>query len=96
VIIVVNNDGYLIERILHEDHEYNDLQPWRYSELPHVFGAGALTFRVTTEGELEQALAAAAAAPDRLVLVEACVGRDASEGLKRLGAQYQKTFRGRR
>ena len=96
VILVVNNDGYLIERLLHEDHEYNDLQPWRYAELPHVFGTGALTFRATTEGELEAALAAAAAAPDRLVLVEACVGRDASEGLKRLGAQYQKTFRGRR
>ena len=96
VILVVNNDGYLIERMLHEDHAYNDLQPWRYAELPHVFGPGALTFRATTEGELDAALEAAAAAPDRLVLVEACVGRDASEGLKRLGAQYRATFAGRR
>ena len=93
ILFLVNNDGYLIERYLHEDQVYNDLQPWKYAELPHVLGDGALTFRVTTEGELEHALAAALAAPDSLVFIEACVGRDASDALKRIGATYQKSYR---
>ncbi len=93
IILLVNNDGYLIERYLHQDQIYNDLQPWRYAELPHVFGTGALSFRVTTEGELDAALAAALANPDHLVFIEACVGRDASDALKRIGATYQKSYR---
>jgi TPP-dependent 2-oxoacid decarboxylase len=40
IILLVNNDGYLIERYLHQDQIYNDLQPWRYAELPHVLGSG--------------------------------------------------------
>ncbi|MCC7278548.1 MAG: alpha-keto acid decarboxylase family protein [Chromatiaceae bacterium] len=93
IILLVNNDGYLIERYLHQDQIYNDLQPWRYAELPHVLGTGAITRRVTTEGELEEALAVALAAPDQLVFIEACVGRDASDALKRIGATYQKSYR---
>lgn len=93
IIFLVNNDGYLIERYLHVDQVYNDLQPWKYAELPHALGDGALTFRVTTEGELEHALAAALASPDSLVFIEACVGRDASDALKRIGATYQKSYR---
>lgn len=93
IMLLVNNDGYLIERYLHQDQIYNDLQPWRYAELPQVLGTGAISFRVTTEGELEQALAAALTAPDHLVFIEACVGRDASDALKRIGATYQKSYR---
>lgn len=93
VILLVNNDGYLIERYLHEDQVYNDLQAWRYSEIPHVFGDGALTFRVSTEGELEHALEAARSAQGQLVFIEAMVGRDASDALKRIGATYQKSYR---
>jgi indolepyruvate decarboxylase len=93
IMLLLNNDGYLIERYLHEDQVYNDLQGWRYAELPHVFGDGAVTFRVSTEGELEHALATAQAARDSLVFIEACVGRDASDALKRLGATYQRSYR---
>ncbi|MEJ0089631.1 MAG: thiamine pyrophosphate-dependent enzyme [Limisphaerales bacterium] len=65
VIFVLNNSGYLIERLLCKDPAiaYNDLAPWRYAELPHALGCdGWFTARVTTCGELDQALATAARA----------------------------------
>jgi indolepyruvate decarboxylase len=62
VIFVLNNDGYLIERLLCKDPEiaYNDIVPWRYTELPRAFGCDDwFTARVATCGELDRALAAA-------------------------------------
>jgi indolepyruvate decarboxylase len=59
VVFVLNNSGYLIERLLcrNPDFVYNDLAPWRYSELPRVLGCeGWFTARVTTCGEFDQAL----------------------------------------
>jgi indolepyruvate decarboxylase len=58
-VFVLNNSGYLIERLLCRDPDiaYNDLAQWRYSELPHALGCdGWLTTRVTTCAELDQAL----------------------------------------
>jgi len=62
-VFVLNNSGYLIERLLCKDPDiaYNDVAPWRYSELPHALGCdGWFTTRVTTCGELDQALRQAA------------------------------------
>lgn len=59
VIFVLNNDGYLIERLLCEDPEieYNDVARWKYSQLPDAFGCdGWFTARVQTNGELDRAL----------------------------------------
>lgn len=59
VVFVLNNNGYLIERLLCKDPEiaYNDIAPWRYTELPHALGCdGWLTARVTTCAEFDQAL----------------------------------------
>jgi indolepyruvate decarboxylase len=58
-VFVLNNSGYLIERLLCKDPNiaYNDIAAWRYSELPHALGCdGWFTTRVTTCGELDQAL----------------------------------------
>jgi indolepyruvate decarboxylase len=58
-VFVLNNSGYLIERLLSKDPNiaYNDLAPWRYSELPHALGCdGWFTTRATTCGELDKAL----------------------------------------
>ena len=58
-VFVLNNSGYLIERLLCRDPNiaYNDLAAWRYSELPHALGCdGWFTTRVTTCAELDQAL----------------------------------------
>ena len=42
------------------DIAYNDVASWRYTELPHALGCdGWLTARVTTTGELDDALAMA-------------------------------------
>jgi indolepyruvate decarboxylase len=65
VIFVLNNGGYLIERLLCKEPTlaYNDIAPWRYAELPHAFGCDDwMTMRVTTCGELDHALQQAQAA----------------------------------
>jgi indolepyruvate decarboxylase len=54
IVFVLNNSGYLIERLICRNPAiaYNDLAPWRYSEIPHALGCdGWLTARVTTCGE---------------------------------------------
>ena len=64
IVFVLNNDGYLIERALEEnpDWTYNDLAPWNYAELPKALGcADWHTSRVTTLGELDDAMKAARA-----------------------------------
>jgi indolepyruvate decarboxylase len=63
IIFVLNNSGYLIERLLCKDPAiaYNDIAPWRYSELPHALGCNDwFTVRVETCEAFDQALARAA------------------------------------
>ncbi len=65
IIFVLNNNGYLIERLLCKDPaiSYNDIAPWNYAALPHALGCeGWMTARVATCAELDQALEAAARA----------------------------------
>ncbi len=77
VIVVVNNDGYTVERAIHgETAAYNDIVPWNWSQIPAALGVtDHLMFRAHTYGELDEALTAAAAHRDRMVLVEAVVPR---------------------
>lgn len=77
VVVVVNNDGYTVERAIHGvTAEYNDITGWRWTDLPAALGVSdALTFRVSTFGELDDALTAAAATPERMVFVEVMLGR---------------------
>ncbi|WP_027722014.1 alpha-keto acid decarboxylase family protein [Maridesulfovibrio zosterae] len=65
VIICLNNDGYLIERMLCEDPfiYYNDLAQWNYSRLPDALGmTGWFSAKVMNNAELDDALAKAKAA----------------------------------
>ncbi|MGD0959376.1 MAG: thiamine pyrophosphate-binding protein [Methylomonas sp.] len=88
VIFLINNDGYTIERVI-SDHSYNDIQPWKYHKLVDVFGGG-LGLDVHTEGELEEALAKAAAS-DSLVFIEIHTGRlDCPESLRGAGQAMAK------
>lgn len=77
VVVVVNNDGYTVERAIHGvTAEYNDISGWRWTELPAALGVSdALTFRVSTYGELDDALTAGADARDRMVFIEVLLGR---------------------
>jgi indolepyruvate decarboxylase len=59
MIFVLNNDGYLIERLLCKNSEiyYNDLAKWHYQKFPEAMGCdGWFTARVTTCGELDAAV----------------------------------------
>jgi indolepyruvate decarboxylase len=59
VIFVLNNSGYLIERLLCKQPEiaYNDIAPWRYADLPRALGCEDwFTARVATCGEFDAAL----------------------------------------
>jgi TPP-dependent 2-oxoacid decarboxylase len=74
VVIVVDNDGYTVERAIHGPTQpYNDIARWNWTQAPALFGAGSdcAAVRVTTAGELDQALAAAAAS--RCMLIQAVV-----------------------
>ncbi len=93
VFFLINNDGYLVERVLHEDGPYNDIQMWDYARLPEVFGGedAAVGIRVTTEEELQRALETAVRTQDRLVFIELCLpDRDCSEGLSNLGSSFRQ------
>ncbi|MGL6118547.1 alpha-keto acid decarboxylase family protein [Plesiomonas sp.] len=59
LIFVLNNDGYLIERLLCKDSDiyYNDLAQWKYSKLPEAMGCdGWFSIRVSTCEELDEAI----------------------------------------
>lgn len=89
VIVVVDNDGYTVERAIHgADQHYNDIDRWDYAKLLAAFepAAEALTFRVDTAEGLRAAIDQAGAAQDRLVLIEAVVAKmDMPPLLKKLG-----------
>jgi indolepyruvate decarboxylase len=77
VIVVVNNDGYTVERAIHgETAPYNDIASWSWTDIPHALGVVKhLAFRAQTYGELDDALTAAAGHQDRMVLVEVVLPR---------------------
>ncbi|KAI1757599.1 thiamine diphosphate-binding protein [Xylaria castorea] len=58
-VILINNDGYTIERVIHGLKQgYNDVASWRYLQAPGFFGAKDDTFtaKVKTLGELQDLL----------------------------------------
>jgi len=54
ICIVLDNKGYGTERFLHPG-DFNEINPWRYSRLPDVYGGGK-GYEVRTEGEFDLAL----------------------------------------
>lgn len=82
VVVVLNNGGYLTERLL-ADGAFNDILPWNHSRLTELFGGGR-SFTVATEGELEAALDEAAASRELCLLDVRVAPDDASPALRRL------------
>jgi indolepyruvate decarboxylase len=77
IIFLITNNGYTIERlILGSGSSYNDINQWQYVEAASFFDTQgqAIAYKVRTEDELEDALAAAS---DReaLVLIELVMSR---------------------
>jgi pyruvate decarboxylase len=62
VIVVINNDGYTIERVIHgRKQTYNDIASWRYLQALNMFGAtedevATNTFSARTWGELKEVI----------------------------------------
>ncbi len=84
IVIVLNNDGYLTERLILEG-EFNDITPWRYAKLPEVIGSGHGEV-VHTNGQFSKALADAIERRGQFTLIEAKLARmDCSDALRRLG-----------
>jgi len=78
VVVVVDNDGYTIERAIHGPGQpYNDIAWWDWAAAPALFGSGQVSVarRVTTAGELDEALEAAAASSGKLALIQAVTPR---------------------
>jgi TPP-dependent 2-oxoacid decarboxylase len=70
IIFLINNGGYVIERVIH-DGPYNDIQDWKYHMLPEVFGKGnSVSFDVRTEDELENAILVAISETSKAVFIE--------------------------
>ena len=74
VIILINNDGYTVERAIHgENQRYNDIPKCDWQSMPKAFGGNddnTLLLKVETAGELKTALLKAAATKDKMVLIE--------------------------
>jgi indolepyruvate decarboxylase len=95
IIFVLNNSGYLIERLLCKNPAiaYNDIARWRYAELPHALGCDDWwCARVTTCGELDAALAAAATAKTGVYIEVVTGAYEASPLAEKLGASLQKLY----
>jgi TPP-dependent 2-oxoacid decarboxylase len=72
VIVLLNNDGYTIERaIFGAEQSYNDIAGWNWTLLAAAMGGeSALTAQVSTGNELTEALNAVAGADGRLMLID--------------------------
>ncbi len=79
IIVVVNNDGYTVERAIHgATRPYNDISPWNWTALVSALGGGSEStqaFRATTGRDVVNAFLLADAHPDRLTLIEVVTDR---------------------
>jgi len=88
IIVVLNNDGYVVERLIHGKYrDYNNIKPWNWQKLLDVFDPPAGSFasyKTTNRQELENLLVNEEfAKADKLQLVECLLGRfDAPRALR--------------
>lgn len=55
-LFILNNDGYTIERLIHgERASYNDINPWKYTQILDTFNAkNSESITVSTTGQLDE------------------------------------------
>ncbi|MEW2290762.1 thiamine pyrophosphate-binding protein [Streptomyces sp. NPDC047841] len=98
VIVLVNNNGYTVERAIHGPRAaYNDIATWDWQKLPAALGApDALMLSAATPAELTTALDAADRATDRMVFIEVHTGtHDVPELLHRLAENVRARNKGK-
>lgn len=79
IVVLVNNDGYTVERCIHgKDETYNSVPAWNYLKAPAFFGASdAYTATARTYGELEKVFSDEKLTDGQgLRMVEIFLGRD--------------------
>ncbi|WP_227430534.1 alpha-keto acid decarboxylase family protein [Psychrobacter sp. I-STPA6b] len=73
-IILINNEGYTVERAIHGEHQpYNDIPRCDWQVMPQAFGAtddNCLMLCATTPKELKLALKQMQETPDKMVFLE--------------------------
>jgi indolepyruvate decarboxylase len=91
IVIVLDNQGYGTERLLHEgEHKFNDVFPWAYHKLPEVLGAGK-GYDVRTEGDFDRALRAAFADRTGFSLLHVRLSKDdCSNTLERMAKMLSR------
>lgn len=83
IIFLLNNDGYTTERLIREGF-YNDLNQWKYHQIPQIYG-DAWSADVHTERDLVEALKVAES-NEKLSFIEVHLERmDCGQLLERLG-----------
>jgi indolepyruvate decarboxylase len=92
VVIVLDNDGYGTERLLHPgDWRFNDIHRWQYEKLPEVLGGGT-GYLVRTEGDFDRALGRAWQDRGGPSLIRVLVDRhDCSRALAKMAERMSKT-----
>ena len=89
IVCVLNNDGFGTQRYI-LDGPFNEIQMWDYTRVPEILRSGK-GVRVTTLGELDDALAAAVANEKELTLIEVTIPRDdSSKALRSVGESLAK------
>lgn len=89
IVLVLNNGGYGTERPM-LDGAFNDIQPWNFSRIPEILGAGR-GFNVRTEEDLETALIEARAYTDGFSILDLHLASDdRSQALDRLTSALAK------
>ncbi len=89
IIVVVNNEGYTIERLLCEDpmDEYNEVAKWNYTKFVEAFDGNKITFKAKTKKEFLEALNSARRT-NEFVYIEAFTAiMDAPELANKLSAK---------
>ncbi|MDO4821466.1 MAG: alpha-keto acid decarboxylase family protein [Rothia sp. (in: high G+C Gram-positive bacteria)] len=80
VVVLINNDGYTVERAIHgATQPYNDIRRYNWQLVPAALGAtedDVLMLRVTTAAELLEATALTQATRDKLVFLEIMMDKD--------------------
>ncbi|EGG06838.1 uncharacterized protein MELLADRAFT_106352 [Melampsora larici-populina 98AG31] len=100
IIVVLNNDGYVVERLIHGmTRKYNEIQPWKWTGILDLFNpektTSTATYLIETREEFIQLLRNSDfQKADKIQLVEVRLGReDGPDGLmKQIKAIKETTW----
>jgi indolepyruvate decarboxylase len=88
IVFILNNDGYGTQRHI-LDGPFNNIHQWHYTKITDLLGYGKAA-RVTTTGELDDAIRSALKANDMWVIEVVVPRDDCSDSLRRMGEELGK------